>query len=242
MKAEANTVPATNLKWLTGILLIGVPIAFISIFTLLQMNFEYPDILAQPTDYILRKFSAGGAGLVTTWYMFMLTAIMFVPIALLLHPFLARTDTPYLPLATTFGVLAGVVQFLGLIRWSFVAPYLAQTYLDPAASQATRDAVVVGFQILHRYAGSGIGETLGYLFTSVWSLLIAFAMIRSSQFKPWVGWLGIPLSLAIFVGIFEGAGLPFAGMINAIGYTLWAVWLMIVGVFVLRARTEPMAS
>ncbi len=215
---------------LTGVLLIVTPIVFMIAFTLLQMNFEYPDILTKPTDYVLQKFSAGGAGLVATWYVFMLTAILFVPISVLLHPFLAREDTAYMALATVVGVLAGVVQFLGLIRWSFAVPYLAQTYLDPASSQATRDAVVVAFQMLHRYAGSGIGETLGYLFTSGWSLLIALAMIRSAYFKPWIGWLGVPLALAIFVGVFP---LPIAETVNAIGYTVWAVWLMLVGILLL---------
>ena len=220
----------TSMPKLTGVLLIVTPIVFMIAFTLLQMNFEYPDILTQPTDYVLQKFSAGGAGLVATWYVFMLTAILFVPISVLLHPFLAREDTAYMSLATVVGVLAGVVQFLGLIRWSFAVPYLTQTYLDPASSQATRDAVVVAFQMLHRYAGSGIGETLGYLFTSVWSLLISLAMIRSAYFKPWVGWLGVPLALAILVGVYP---LPIAETVNAIGYTVWAVWLMLVGILLL---------
>lgn len=225
-----NTKQMTKL---TGILLIVTPIAFMVAFTMLQMNFEYPGILDKPTDYVLRKFSAGGAGLIATWYAFMLTAILFVPISVLLHPVLAREDAPYMPLATTFGVIAGAVQFLGLIRWSFAVPYLAETYLDPGASQATHDAIVVAFQMLHRYAGAGIGETLGYLFTSAWSLLIAFAMIRSPHFKPWVGWLGIPLALAIFVGVFAS---PIAGTINAIGYSVWALWLIVVGIFLMRSK------
>lgn len=224
-----RTTPMTKL---TGTLLILTPLAFMTLFTLLQMNFEYPGILEQSTDYILRQFNAGGANLVATWYAFMLTAILFVPIAILLHPFLAREDTPYMPLATVLGVLAGVVQFLGLIRWAFAVPYLAQTYLDPGTSPATRDAVVVAFQMLHRYAGAGIGETLGYLFTSAWSLLIALAMVRSPYSRPWVGWLGVPLALAIFVGVFAS---PITNTINAIGYSVWALWLIVVGIFLIRS-------
>lgn len=226
------------LRLVTGSLLIVTPILFMAAFTLLQMNFEYPDILRQPTAYILEKFSAGGSGLVATWYVFMLTALLFIPVAVLLHPFLTRADAKYVFLATTLGVLAGIVQVLGLMRWAFVTPYLAQTYLAVGATQATRDMVEIVFQTLHRYAGMGIGETLGYVFTGGWVLLISFAMFKSRYFKKWLGWIGVVLALAIFVGIFEWMGLPLAGTINALGYTLWAVWLIVVGVFVLRAQEQ----
>src|SRR4026208_765381 len=112
----------------TGLLLILLPIAFNVLFFLLQRTFEYPDILRMPTDYILSRFSTGGKRLIMTWYSFALTTLLFIPIAILMHQVLARDDMPYMVLATTIGVLAGVVQFLGLIRWTFVVPYLTQTY------------------------------------------------------------------------------------------------------------------
>ena len=123
-----------GMRMLTGILLILTPIAFNVFFTLLSVTFEYPDILREPTGYVLRSFDAGGGGLVAIWYGFMLTAVLFVPLAVLVHRVLAREDTPYMAVATAFGVVAGVVQFLGLVRWPFLVPYLADTYLDPASS------------------------------------------------------------------------------------------------------------
>ena len=126
-----------RLSKLTGIVLILMPIAFNVFFTLLSVTFEYPDILREPTSYVLRSFDAGGSGLVAIWYGFMLTAVLFVPLVVLVHKVLARQDTPYMAVATTFGVVAGVVQFLGLIRWPFLVPYLADVYLDPASSEAT---------------------------------------------------------------------------------------------------------
>ena len=61
--------------------------------------------------------------------------------------------------------LAGVAQVLGLIRWSFLVPSLADIYTDPESSPATRDSVAITFQAFQRYAGVAIGEHLGYLFT-----------------------------------------------------------------------------
>src|SRR5215218_6232105 len=135
-----------GVRVLTGILLILTPIVFNVFFTLLSVTFEYPDILREPASYVLRSFDAGGSGLVAIWYGFMLTAVLFVPLAVLVHKVLARQDTPYMAVATAFGVVAGVVQFLGLVRWPFLVPYLADTYLDPASSEASREAVAVAFQ------------------------------------------------------------------------------------------------
>jgi hypothetical protein len=74
-------------------------------------------------------------------------------------------------LATAFGVVAGMVQFLGLVRWPFLILYLADSYTDPAASGATRESVVVVFEAFNRYAGVAVGEHLGYLFTGLWTAL-----------------------------------------------------------------------
>jgi Domain of unknown function (DUF4386) len=96
-----------SLRNLTGVILILTPVAFDVFFTLLTVTFEYPDILREPRDHILRQFDAGGSGLVAIWYGFMLTAVLFVPVAVLVHRALARQDTPYMTVATTFGVSSG---------------------------------------------------------------------------------------------------------------------------------------
>ena len=218
---------------LTGLLLILLPIAFNVIFFLLQRTFEYPDILRKPTDYILGQFNAGGKRLLLTWYCFAITTLLFVPIAILVHQVLAGDDLPYMVLATTVGVLAGIVQFLGLIRWTFVVPYLAQTYFEPGSSPATRESIAIVFQAFHRYAGAAIGEHLGYLCTSIWTAFIALAIAQSPQFSAWLGWIGFIPAIGIFIGLFEEAGFKPAGAINAISYILWSIWLIAVGVIFL---------
>lgn len=222
-----------TLSKLTGLLLILLPIAFNVIFFLLQRNFEYPDILRKPTDYILRQFNAGGSRLIATWYAFAFTALLFIPVTILVHQTLASERTPYMSLATTIGVLAGLVQFLGLIRWTFLVPYLAKTYLEPESTQATRDSIAVVFQAFHRYAGVAVGEHLGYLLTSLWSGFIALAVTQSPLFSPWIGWIGFLPAMGIFIGLFEESGFKAAGAINAISYILWSLWLVILGVVLL---------
>ena len=229
--------PKTHLK-ITGILLIVTPILFMTAFTLLQINFEYPDILRQPAMTVMEKFAAGGSGLITNWYLMVISSILFIPISVMLHLYLVREDTPYMIVATTFGVIAGIVQTLGFIRWPFLVPTLASTYLDPSTSEATRTAIEVTFTAFNQYVGVGIGEHLGYLFTALWTILIALAMPKSKYFSAWLGWTGGILAMGILVGTLEPAGVPFVGLINAIAYSLWAVWIVILGIRLLIVKEK----
>jgi uncharacterized protein DUF4386 len=222
-----------RLTTLTALLLIVVPIAFNVTFFLLQRAFEYPDILRKPTDTILRHFKEGGAPLRRLWYAFTFSALLFTPVPVMVQQ-VFQPDVPwFLVVGTTIGVLAGAVQFLGLIRWPFLVPSLAELYTGPDSTQATREAVAVVFQAFHRYAGVAIGEHLGYLFTSTWTILLCIALIQTNLVHPLLGWLGLIPALGIVFGVFEETGLKAAGAINAISYILWSVWMISFGVALL---------
>jgi hypothetical protein len=227
----------------TGTFLIVVPVVFTACFLLLQQLFEYPDILRQPTAAVLAKFAAGGAPLGAVWYVLALSAVAFIPLAVLVHRTLAaREAPPLLWVATGFGVVAGLVQALGFLRWPFLVPHLAQAYLDPAAGEAQRAAAGMVFEAFHRYAGMAVGEHLGYLSTSVWTLLVAIVLLRTARLPRWLGVVGAALALGIAAGLAEPAGWEMAGTINAVGYLLWAPWLMALGITLLlrrQPRTAP---
>jgi hypothetical protein len=229
---------ALSIRRLAGLLLILVPVAFTICFTVLQMQFEYPDILRQPTVDVLTKFQAGGSGLITIWYALTLTAVLFIPVVVLLHHVLARPSSVALSIATVFGVVAGLAQTLGFLRWPFLVPHLAQMYFAPGASEAQRVAAATVFEAFHQYAGMAVGEHLGYLSTSVWTFLIAVLMLRSPLFGRWLGLPGMLLALGIAAGLLEPAGWEPAGAINAVSYMVWALWLIVVGVVLLVRRTD----
>ena len=222
-------------------LLIILPLAFNLFFFLLGRRFGYPNILRSPTEEVLSRFKAGGVSLKLLWYGFMLTAVLLVPLAVLLGQVLARDDLAIVPTATVVGVLAAVVQFFGLGRWPFLVPILARKYDDPASTEATREATVVVFESFHTYLGVAIGECLGYLFTGAWTVLVAIAMLQSSAFPAWLAWPGIAIGLCLvvgsleFVGSFEEKGWRFAGTIVPIAYTAWSLWLVISGIVLLIA-------
>src|SRR3954449_3718245 len=162
-----------NTAAVAGLLLIAVPVGFNVAFTLLAARFDYPDILRRPSAEVLSKFRAGGTPLLLMWWAFMLTALLMVPLVVLLPGAVDLGDPPLVGVPTVLGVLAALVQFLGLVRWPFVVPYLARADADAEAevSAPRREAVDVVFQAFNRYLGVGVGEHLGYGLTGAWTTL-----------------------------------------------------------------------
>jgi hypothetical protein len=226
-----------------GVLLVLVPLGFVICFSLLQQLFEYPSILRQSPAEVLAKFVAGGWQLIAVWYLLTLTAVAFVPLTILVHRVLAERGAPVvLWVATAFGLLAGIAQTLGFLRWPFLVPYLAQTYLAPGASDAQRVSAEIVFQAFHRYAGVAVGEHMGYLATSLWTLLISVVMLRGGVLPRWLGVCGIVLALGIAVGLTEPTGFAPGATVNALSYLAWAVWLIAFGIILLaRPVTAPVA-
>jgi uncharacterized protein DUF4386 len=220
----------------TAAALIAVPILFNAGFTLLAQRFDYPDVLRQPTHEVLAHFRRGGSGLLLIWWVFALSAALFAPLAVLLGGELGDADPTVVALSVLTGVLASLVQCLGLIRWPFLVPYLAREAEGVAPGSARAEAVDVVFQSLHRYLGVAVGEHLGYTLTGAWSILTGVALVQSDVIPGWLGLIGVVigpvflLSSAEFLGRFEPSGWKLAGQITPIAYILWSVWLIAVGV------------
>jgi hypothetical protein len=230
------------LELVTGVLLVLVPLAFNVAFFALGRAFDYPDILRREPDEILRRFHAGGAGLILRWEALLLSALAMLPIAALVGVVLgAPPALTALSIAT--GVAAALVQALGLVRWPYAVPELARRYVasdsDAGAGAATRAAVEVSFATLHRLLGVGIGEHLGYLLTGAWTLLVAASILGTNVVPASLGIAGLPIGIALligtleFVGPNEREGWPLAGTIVPIAYIAWSVWLIVFGILLL---------
>ncbi len=224
-----------SLLRITGLVLIVVPIAFNLVFFALGRTFEYPNILRKPTDYILKRFADGGSRLIALWYAFAITSLFAIPMALLFQSVFAEQNAQLAGVSAILGVLSGLVQAMGLFRWTFLVPTLAAQYNDAAATPATRDAISVVFHAFHQYIGVAVGEHLGYLFTGTWTITISLMMLSSVIFSPLIGILGIIAAVGIMTGLLEPAGWKPAGMINAMSYILWSLWLIISGIVLILA-------
>ncbi|HEY6568249.1 MAG TPA: DUF4386 domain-containing protein [Actinomycetota bacterium] len=217
-----------------GVLLIVAPLWFNTTFGLLGKRFEYPDILRRPADEILDRFRAGGSSLILLWWTFMLSGLLMIAAVVVLGQSLGLTGI--VPLAVTIGVLAGLVQMLGLLRWVYLVPSLARAHADSSLSPGEREAGIAVFRAMHQYLGVGVGEHLGYLFTGLWSVLTGIAIVGRSALPTWLGWVGIVVGAGLmiasaeFLGPNEERGWSLAGSAIPFLYIAWSLWLLAMGV------------
>jgi len=214
--------------------LIVAPLWFNTTFALLGKRFDYPNILRRPTAEILERFRAGGSSLILLWWTFMLSGLLLIAGAVLLGQVLGFGGI--VPLAVTIGVLAGLVQMLGLLRWAYVVPALARAYADPTLTPEQREVHAAVFRALHQYLGVGVGEHLGYLFTGIWSVLIGVGVIQGTALPTWLGWPGVVIGAGLavgsaeFLGPNEERGWKIAGAAIPFLYIAWSLWLLAMGI------------
>ena len=217
-----------------GVVLIAAPLWFNANFALLGKRFEYPDILRRSTSEILERFRAGGSGLILLWWTFMLSGLLLIAGVVLLGQVLGFAGI--VPVAVSVGILAGLVQMLGLLRWVYAVPALARAYTDPTLTPEQREVHAAVFRALHQYLGIGVGEHLGYLFTGIWSALIGIGVLQGTALPTWLGWPGIVIGgglivgSAEFLGPNEERGWDLAGASIPILYIAWSLWLLAMGI------------
>ncbi len=224
-----------------GILLLTGAIAVIIPYTLLTMIFDYPDILRQDTGTILTKFHEGGTGLTLTWFAFAITGLPLIPAYILIGKQL-ENRSPLVRVATTIGVIGLIVQVIGLLRWTFVVPVLADSYVH-ATDEATKAAAIMSFKTVHQFGGVLLGEHLGQLFTVTWTILMTIAFFSMKLFPKWInvlGLVGAVIYLMAQAELFSTVipNIPVFEMAGFLGSTLWLIWLVIIGIRFLGKRAE----
>ncbi len=221
----------------TGALFIVSAIALLIPYTILTIIFEYPDILRQDTATILTKFHEGGSTLIWTWFTFAITGLPLLPAYIMLGQHLESKST-ITRVATNIGVIGLVVQMVGLLRWTFVVPVLADTFVN-ATDPAAKAAAIVSFKTIHQFGGVILGEHLGQLFTIIWTTLISFILSRQNMIPGWISWLGcISSSIYLFAQaeLFQTvmSEVPAWDLAGFMGSTLWLFWLIALGVSMIR--------
>jgi hypothetical protein len=233
-----TTSDGAGLRRVTGWLLVIGAVTFAVAATVLSSTFNWPDILREPPQVVLPAFVDGGTSLVWTWFAVAWTyAILLVPI-LLLPAALGRRDDPVLRAATFVGAASVLLGLIGFLRWFFVVPALAESYT--AGDATTQAAVAAAWTAQHQFGGALLGEHLGQLLAIGWSITISIVILRTGILWRWVGWAGLVASVLYLFNqgdILATAvpGFPVFDLAGFAGSTLWAVWLIALGVAVLRA-------
>jgi hypothetical protein len=226
-----------------GILFITGAIALLIPYTILGIIFNYPAILREDTAVILTKFHEGGNRLICTWFAFAVTGLPLIPAYILIGQKL-ENRSPIVRIATSIGVMGLLVQVIGLLRWTFVVPVIANDFVS-ATDVAAKTAAISSFKIIHQFGGVLLGEHLGQLFTIVWTILMTISFAKLKLFPKWVNLLGIISSLIyltaqadLFATVIPG--FPVWDLAGFIGSTLWLVWLIIIGIRLIRLKQSAL--
>jgi Domain of unknown function (DUF4386) len=173
--------------------------------------FNYPDILQDSAKTILAEFREDQGTIITLFVVLALSAALLAPIAL----FVGRLAPNQLGRwSVRVGIAAAVVQVIGLLRWPLIVPFLAD--------RQNTDT----FETVHTALGTVIGETLGYLLTASWTVLIIYA-VGQRLAGPWFKYLGLAAAALIALGVFVPVDVPGTDLANFVGYILWSIWLLI---------------
>lgn len=230
-----------NIEKTIGWLLIAGAVGVFIPYTILTIMFEYPDILRQDTATILTKFHEGGSRLIGTWFSFALIGTPLIPTYILIGQKL-ENKSALVRIATTFGVIGLIVQMIGLLRWTFVVPVLAYSFVN-AADEATKASAIIAFKTIHQFGGIILGEHLGQLFTILWTVLISISFTRLKLFPKWINIFGFVTAFIYFLAQAELfatviPGFPVWDMAGLIGSTLWLIWLLIIGINFIKIKIK----
>ena len=215
-----------NPKLTASLLILAAVLANVG-FTALGSIFNYPDVLDEPAGEVLAVFH-DNQGAVSGWFSVLaLSAALFAPIAIGVGR-LSRERA--MRIAVPVGIAAAVVQVIGLLRWPLLVPGYASDAVsgDAAAAAAARDSFTTASDIL----GTAIGETVGYLLTATWTVLVIVALGRRYAGR-WFQVLGVVSAALVLVGVLSPLGLPVIDTANFFGYVLWSAWLIAFGVTIL---------
>src|SRR4051812_13131248 len=195
-------------------------------FTALGSIFNYPDVLDEPAGKVLAAFR-DEQGAVSAWFCVLaFSAALLAPIAVGVGRLSGHRA---MRIAVPVGIAASVVQVIGLLRWPILVPGYAA------------DGNTGAFRAASDVLGTALGETVGYLLTATWTLLVIVALGRRYAGR-WFQVLGGVSAILVLAGVLSPLDLPGLDTANFFGYVLWSLWLIAFAVVVLvheRRVTTP---
>lgn len=211
------------------VLTVTIPVAILGHY------FNFPDILRQPAAIAFDLFKANQYMIVTGYYIFMCSSLVYIPLSYALSQSLKQDDnTLSLKILVGLGITTAIFQCLGFIRWIFVMPYLTQTYFNQPEAQ---QSITIIYEMLNRYAGMSVGEHLGFIAMGSWTIVLGIVLVKHSKVNAWIGYVGVLIGSLIILSIaehFGGSLAPLFGTLNFLANTFWIFWLVGLAIVVKR--------
>lgn len=223
-----SLVIAGGLNFIVGAL------AFVSVFSYLAANFDYPGILDGSAAEVLPRLRDGGSGMRGIWALYAFLPLLLVPGAVGAY-FACPASRGRMTIALIAATLGAFAMCLGLMRWPSIHWILADAYASSGAESRSGFSAI--FEGLNVYLGNYIGEFLGETCLAVFFLLAGMSMIDEVRFPGWLGWSGVIFASLFLVGAFRNV-LPAVQVIADANNVLLPLWMVVLGTSLIRhART-----
>ena len=201
-------------------------LAFVSVFSYLAANFDYPGILDGGASEVLPRLRAGGPTMRAIWALYAFLPLLLVPGAVGAY-FACPSSRGRMTLALVAASLGSLAMCLGLMRWPSIHWALADAYAQSGVeAKGSLAAVFLGLNV---YLGNYIGEFLGEVCLAFFFLLAGLSLLNEKQFPKWLGWCGVAFAFLFVLGAFRNvtpAVQPVADVNNA----LLPLWMVVLGV------------
>lgn len=212
-----------------GLALTGQFVLIWTTFFVLSAAIDWPASLGDPASIALPRLAENGPAVMLGYACYLAAALLLVPAAAALNGRLGLTG-PLAQASVALATLSAMAKVIGISRWLFVMPDLADAWAMPGANTADIELL---FSALNAYAG-GIGEVVGVgLVSGAWSLTVAAALWRVGGMVPTAlaGLLGLT-GLGLFLTVPAGFGLEL-GPVLTLSNIAWQFALFGVGLWAL---------
>lgn len=223
-------------KQTTGIMLIIYFLLGMTCYFVLASAFQFPDILRVDGAERFEKFYQGKTIIVPTYYFWTFTGVILIVISVLCFS-LSKEKKTYDYLAVISGILSGVFQILGFIRWVVFVPLLSRFYQD---SIFPKEQIFAIEQLANSYLGMSVGEHLGNLFFAFWIIFLSLRLKTETHSHSSISNFGIIGGFFFLLFSFESLGGIFSFLSN-FTVAMWAtiyVWMLLLAVCLLRKQNN----
>lgn len=203
----------------------------------LKHFFGYPDIIRAEPAVIMQRlhatrhivpylyyFGVGGAGLCL-----FLFSLLFGKI---LHD---AGEEIWSLLGKACGIVAGVLLYVGIIRYSILFPHLASMRESGVYNNEMIDLI---FNAMNTYVGESVAEHAQFTFSALMFLFFGVSILKTKALPRWIGWFALATTAVILIGNLEHFGLKFAFIFNRTAAKMLALWLLSAGTALLFMRLK----
>lgn len=226
-----SSMPSQAGRWAALFLIAQFTLMWTAFF-ILSSAINWPISLDDPASIALPRVLEQSQPMMLGYACYLMVGLLLIPATAALNARLGLTGG-WAGATLALATFSAIAKSIGITRWLFAMPTLAQAYIASDADQAT---IAVIFETLNAYAG-GVGEILGVgLISGVWTLLIARSLFRTpgALAKPLAIFLG--LSGVILLGtIPAGFGVDLGPVLTLSGI----VWQFALFGLALWALTKP---